>query len=150
MTQKGEDEPMKAGHHKISMSTMPVGSALAALGILLFLAGPVHAADSDVPAETAHQHSAAHPHNHAATVASMSSQSEGRAIPTGIAGPTMQKKLQERLAAEYPAGPYANSGMGHMMSEGIPLHGSMPGMVSLLPHDPSVETVSLLGGACPP
>jgi hypothetical protein len=133
------------------MSTMRMGSALAAVGALLILAGPGQAAENQAAAsESAHQHPAAHQHEQAATLASSPSPSDGQAIRTGIAGPTMQKKLQERLATEYPGAPYAKSGMSHMMSEGVPLHGSMPGMVSLLPHDHSVETVSLLGGACPP
>ncbi|WP_447973563.1 multicopper oxidase domain-containing protein [Nitrospira sp. Kam-Ns4a] len=71
---------------------------------------------------------------------------------TTDAGPVLDGQFRQKLAKEFPTAPFTTMAMGHMMSEGVPLHGggSGPGMISLYPKDPSVETVSLTGGLCPP
>lgn len=97
------------------------------------------------------QHQASHQHQEGTGTNAEASESES-AVVTGEAGPVLDERLRERLRKEFGVEPYGMSAMGHQMSEGIPMRGmgSGPDTVSLLRGDPSVETVSLTGGLCPP
>src|SRR5437762_748982 len=109
---------MRSYHERIRMRPISISSFLSAVGVLVFIAVPAQVlAEDDVATKSGYT---AH---HETTHALVSSPHE-HAQPTAYAGPTMEKKLQERLEKEFPNAPYAKSGMSHQFAEGVPLHGS--------------------------